>query len=366
MRDGKLVIDAVGHTYDFAADNRRDDVPEEALAQFIAWLWGWGHEALESQAPGYGLTLEEFKGGWTTEELLELFFVESDVDVVAMHTVDFFNLFKRGANPWEQTLALKAAAPDRILLYAACDPLADRGAELERMSRRVEEGADAFEYYPVNGMADARGRPLSYGLGEESVLSFIEHQRSLGIDHVAIHKAVPTVPGSNAQDRPDDVTEAAAVFPDMTFEVVHSGWAFLDDCVMQMHLNANIYANLESTANTAVRMPRRFAKAVGELVMAAPDRVLFGTGAPLGHPQPIIEAIESFSMPEDLLLEGLPSSRAEIKAGILGGNFARMFGLDPAGIAAKVGDDEFARRRREYLEDPQPWRSKRQRVAAAA
>jgi hypothetical protein len=30
-----------------------------------------------------------------------------------MNTVNFFDLFKRGANPCEQSLALKQAAPDR-------------------------------------------------------------------------------------------------------------------------------------------------------------------------------------------------------------------------------------------------------------
>lgn len=366
MRDDKIVIDGVGHTYDMAADNRRDHVPVEAFDHFTAWLYGWGHEAMESLEPGYMLSFEEFRGGWTTEELLRLFFIESDIDVIAMHSVNFFDLFKRGANPWEQSLALKAAAPDRILLYAACDPLADRGAEMERMAQRVEEGAEAFKYYPVNGLKDARGRPIAYDFGDESVFSFFEHQRNLGIKHVAVHKAVPTSPGSIEQDRPDDVTAAAAAFPDMTFEVVHSGWAFLEDCAMQLHLNHNIYANLECTANTAVRMPRRFARSVGPLVAAAPDRVLFGTGAPLGHPQPIIEAIEAFEMPQDLVEEGLPEFTDEIKEGLFGSNFARMFGLDADEIREKTRDDEFARQRKQYLEDPDPWQPKRERIAAAA
>jgi predicted TIM-barrel fold metal-dependent hydrolase len=365
MRNGRIVIDAVGHTYDLADDNRREHVPREALDHFIGWLYGWGHAAMEREDGGYLLTLEEFRGGWTTEELLRMFFVESDVDIVAMHSVNFFDLFERGANPWPQSLALKAAAPDRVLLYAACDPLGERGREMELMAKHVEEGADAFKFYPVNGLRDYLGKPLMYSFADESVFPLFEHARTLGIKHVAVHKAVPTSPGSNVQDRPDDVTAAAAAFPDMTFEVVHSGWAFLEDCAMQLHLNANIYANLECTANTAVRMPRRFAKSVGPLVQAAPDRVLFATGAPLAHPQPIIEAIEAFKMPDDLLDEGLPEFTDEIKADLLGGNMARMFGLDAAEVLAKVGDDELARRRKEYLENPEPWKLKRERIGTA-
>jgi predicted TIM-barrel fold metal-dependent hydrolase len=367
MRNGKIIIDAVGHTYDLSDDNRREHIPVEALDHFIAWLYGWGHAAMESTKPGYMLSLDEFRGGWTTEELVRLFFVESDVDIVAMHSVDFFDLFKRGANPWEQSLALKQAAPDRVLLYASCNPLTDRGAEFERMAQRAAEGTDAFKFYPVNGLRNPRGAPISYSFADEDVFSFFEHANNLGVKHIAVHKAVPTSPGSVEQDRPDDVTAAAAAFPDMTFEVVHSGWAFLEDCAMQMHLNANIYANLECTANTAVRMPRRFAKSVGALIAAAPDRVLFGTGAPLGHPQPIIEAIEAFEMPEDLLEEGLPEFTDEIKAGLLGENMARMHGLDIEEIKQRATADEFARRRQEYLKGaPSPWQLKRERVGSAA
>jgi hypothetical protein len=365
MRNGKIVIDGVGHVYDLADDNRRPEVPKPAYDWFIGWLYKMGHEGLESKDGGYLLTREQFTGGWTTDELVRLFFVESDVDLIAMHEVNFFNIFVRGGNPWDQCLAVKQAAPHRTLMYAACDPLSDRGAQFELMAERAEGGVDGFKFYPVSGFADYHHRPLSYRFDDESIFPYFEHARSLGVKHLAVHKALPAAHGSNAHDHPDDVTGAAAAFPDMTFEVVHSGWTFIDDCAIQLALNLNIYANLECTANTAVRMPRRFAKAVGALVHEAPDRVLFGTGAPLGHPQPIIEAIEAFQMPEDLLEEGLPEFTDEIKAGLLGENFARMHGLDVAKIKQDVADDEFAARRREYLNDPDPWQPKKDRVAGA-
>jgi hypothetical protein len=355
----------VGHTYDFSDDNRLDHVPVEAYDGFIHWLYTYGHTPLESQAGAYMLSLEEFRGGWTTDELLDVFFVESDVDMVAMHAVNFFDLFERGANPWPQCVAVKQAAPDRVLLYAAVDPLADRGAEMAKMTERAAEGIDGFKFYPVNGLVDFHNVPLSYSFADERIFPFFAHARSLGINHIAVHKALPTAPGPHQQDRPDDVSTAAAAFPDMTFEVVHSGWAFLDDCAFQLQMNPNIYANLETTANTAARMPRRFLKAVGTLLAAAPKQVLFGTGAPLGHPQPIIEAIGDLSMPDDLLEEGLPQLTDEIKADVFGGNMLRMHGLDPDQISAKLAGDEFAARRKDYLRDPQPWRAKRERVTAA-
>ena len=181
MWNGNLVVDAVGHTYDFTADNRRPNVPIEAYDAFIAWLYGYGHVPLESKKDGYLLSLEEFRGGWTTEELLTMFFVESDVDMVAMHAVNFFDLFERGANPWLQCVAVKQAAPKRVLLYPAVDPLSNRGEEMEKMAQRAEGGIDGFKFYPVNGLTDYNNASLSYSFADEKIFPFFAHARSLGV-----------------------------------------------------------------------------------------------------------------------------------------------------------------------------------------
>lgn len=367
MHNDHVVIDAVGHTYDFTPDNRKEGVPVELYDGFITWLYGYGHAPMERTTDGYLLEREEWANGWTTEELLRMFFVESDVDVVAMHAVNFYNLFERGANPWPQCQAVKAAAPERVLLYAAVDPLADRAREFEHMAAAAESGIDGFKFYPVSGLVDEKNHAVSYLFSDDDVQEYFAYARKLGINHLAIHKAMPTGPGPNEHDKPQDVQAAAATFPDMTFEVVHSGWAFLEDCAAQLTMNANIYANLETTANAIVRMPRRFARAVGTLLAEAPDRVLFGSGAPLTHPQPIVEAIANFEMPEDLVQEGLPEFTEEVKGKLLGGNMAAMHGLDLEAIKERSRTDEFAARRREYLEGPpQPWALKRERVKVPA
>ena len=355
----------MGHTYDFSDDNRAD-VPQQAYDAFIRGLYRTGHVPFEALEGGYPLSLEEFRGGWSTEELLRLFFVESDVDMVAMHAVNFFNLFRRGANPWPQCVAMKQAAPHRVLLYAPVDPLSPREQVFDLMAEHASQGIDGFKFYPVNGLLDEKGIPLSYSFADDEILPFFEHARSLGIRHLAVHKAVATAPGPHQQDRPDDVSYAAVAFPDMTFEVVHSGWAFLEDCAFQLQLNRNIYANLESTANTARRMPRRFLKAVGALLEAGPRQVLFGTGAPLGHPQPIIEAISAISMTDDLVQEGLPELTDQVKANLFGGNMARLHGLDPDAVLARCAADEFTALRQEYLLDPRPWQLKRDRIGETA
>lgn len=365
MYDNYFVIDGVGHSYDTRADNRKDGLPLEAYEGHISWLHSYGHAPLESLEPGYLLTRDEWAEGWTNDELLTMWFVESDLDMVVVHDVNFYNYFKRGANPWPQSLELKRAAPDRVQLYAAVDPLADRSAQLEHMAEAAEAGVCGFKFYPVSGLTDEKNHAIAYSFGDENIQEYFEYARSLGINHIGIHKAMPTAVGPNAQDRPNDVNDAAATFPDITFEVVHSGWAFLEDCAAQLAMNPNIFANLELTANTAVRMPRRFARAVGALLAEAPDQVIFATGAPLTHPQPVIEAIAAFSMPEDLLQEGFPELTPEIKANLFGGTWARIHGLDIEQRKAQLQDDEFARARAEYRAgDPNPFALKRARMAS--
>ena len=71
-------------------------------------------------------------------------------------------------------------------------------------------------------------------------------------------------------------------------------------------------------------------------------------------------------MPEDLLEEGLPELTDEVKADLLGGNMARMLGLDVDELKKTFAEDEFSARRAEYRNgDPTPWSLKRARIAGA-
>jgi hypothetical protein len=100
------------------------------------------------------------------------------------------------------------------------------------------------------------------------------------------------------------------------------------------------------------------------LLAVAPDRVLFGSGAPLTHPQPIIEAIADFKMPADLVDEGLPEFTDEVKANLLGLNMARLHNIDVAAVQSTIQDDTWSEARRlNEADGPSPWARKRQRIA---
>jgi hypothetical protein len=57
----------------------------------------------------------------------------------------------------------------------------------------------------------------------------------------------------------------------------------------------------------------------------------------------------NFELPEDLKEEYGVDLTPEIKAQIVGGNIARLYGIDVPAKLEAIKDDEFARRRSEYL-----------------
>jgi hypothetical protein len=67
----------------------------------------------------------------------------------------------------------------------------------------------------------------------------------------------------------------------------------------------------------------------------------------------VLDAFANFAMPADMIEgDGYPEVTPAMKADILGGNYARVHGLDLPAIAAAIGDDEVSRRRRDGLAPP--------------
>ena len=268
MWQDSIVIEGVGHSFDFSPSNCSDLCSPEIFASFAEEDWKGNTKVLESLAPGFQKSLDEVKTAWSAEETAQLYFEESDVDIIAYHEVVLGGIFKRGLSPWQQGAELKQANPDRVVLYAYVDPL-NGPSELEHMEARYATGlVDGFKFYPTNGVFDpVTGLPqVAFYDDRELVYPYFEKAQQLGVNQIAVHKAMPVGPGRLDKDRVEDVSVAAAAFPDLTFEVVHSGWAFLEECIMQLQLAPNVYANLECTANIGVRQPRRLAEILGRFL----------------------------------------------------------------------------------------------------
>ena len=108
----------------------------------------------------------------------------------------------------------------------------------------------------------------------------------------------------------------------------------------------NVAVNLEGTSLYVINMPRKFAEILGTLLAAgAADRIIWGTGGPVGHPRPLIEAFWNFEMPVDLVEGyGYPPLTEDVKRAILGENVVRILGIDLDEMRQRAARDEFADR----------------------
>ena len=154
---------------------------------------------------------------------------------------------------------------------------------------------------------------------------------------------------SSTAFRPGDVDYAAIDFPDLNFEIVHGGYAFLEETCHQIARFENVYVNLEVTAQLLPKHPRKFARIIGELMLArGSECILWGTGCSFTHARPLIEDFIAFEMPEDMVEgDGYAPVTDEDKANILGLNFARLHGLDVDALREQVAADDIEQRKRE-------------------
>jgi predicted TIM-barrel fold metal-dependent hydrolase len=148
--------------------------------------------------------------------------------------------------------------------------------------------------------------------------------------------------------RMDDIDAAAAAFPDLQFEVVHGGFAFIEETAFQLARFSNVWVNLETTANLAVAKPAVFERVmaglIGQAGEGALDRIVWASGASVLHPEPPLQWFwERFQFSHEMReREGLPEITEQIKRNILGLNYLRMHGLDAEALAQNIEGDEFA------------------------
>ncbi len=342
-----IVADAVIHAYDLTEANRGPAATEEEFAVIRMSIIGIHH--LWSD-PAYVCPFEAYTGPWDAESLTSVVFLESDTDLAVYHDVALTPVLRNGGTPIAVGAEMARALPGRVLLYGGVDATGGPRA-IEQMDRLVEEyGVVGFKFYPVTGVFDEdTGKAEGVLMDDhERMYPLLRHAQEIGVRHIAVHKSVPfrrepIDPYMNV----NDVDAAAVAFPGLTFEIVHSGFAFLEETAMQLGRHPNIYANLEISMNLIVRWPRRFARILGSLLqMGGPQKILYGTGCMLTHTQPIIEAFRRFQMPRDLVDgEGFPEVDDGIKEMILGGNLLALHGIDETELRKTIDGDEIAKAR---------------------
>src|SRR4051794_6420927 len=220
MLDEALVIDAVAHSPNFAADNCRNRSAHELIALIKNLHLQWNPE-------GFRLAEEDFLVDVDVETVARTLFLESPTDMTVHHHLPLYSWFYDGNVSHEKNVKIARRWPHRIISYLGVDPTTGAAACIESVERQMEDlpNAVGIKFYP-HQVEPWR----TFRLDEEDRLFPIyERALELGIKTIAVHKASPLGPVPMNPYRVDDVEGAAYAFPGLSFEIIHSGLAFLDE-----------------------------------------------------------------------------------------------------------------------------------------
>lgn len=346
-----FVIDAVVHGYDYSDENMRPDAGTVGSLMATFTYNGFHRAWSPRNEPKWILDEYRFRHATDPDLLGKALFAESWTDVAIYHEVPIWGMFFNGPSPLSVGRAMRERWPGRVLLYGATSPW--EPDPLGRIERLVEEdGIVGLKLYPMDIIA---GEERAYRMDDPTIaFPIYEKARELGIKSVAIHKAIPLGPVLIPPFRPDDIEQAALAFPDLNFEIVHGGFAFLEETAFQLARFMNVSINLEGTSGFLCNAPRKFAEILGTFLAAGggADRIIWSSGTMNLHPQPFLEAFWNFQIPEDMVEGyGIPQLTQEMKRQILGGNIARILGLDIEDLKRQFAGDEFSGKR----ELAEPW-----------
>jgi len=344
-----VVVDAVAHAYNWTEENSASDWS----AAFSAA--GYGLHCLVSPEDEHRLSEQEFIADWHPDTLEKVFFEESDVDVIAYHSTPLHDYYKDGLVALDKGVRMRERHPNRVVLYGQINPLEGSKA-IDLMEDYVNEmGITALKLYPARYH---RGRTIPERLDDPKTgIPLVERALDLGIRSIAVHKAIPFGPTRSSHYQTDDVDEVAAMFPEMNFEIVHGGFAFTEEAAFLLGRFPNVWVNLEVTNSLIINNPRRFAEVIGTfLYWGGADRLMFASGCSFVHPQPIIDALLKFEMPEDLMKGyGYPEFTQEIKHKILGENWCRLHGINVPELKENLRTDTVGQQRAAQSGHAKPW-----------
>jgi len=333
MIEDVFVVDATIHGWSVMPENR----VQPYTGSVVKLLYFWATEQLHPRGDlAYQLTPDQFErmAEYHPQLIESLMFAESDVDVAVYQGVPLYGLFRDGSSPISIAEKVREKLPHRMFIYGDVSPW--RAGALQRIDELVDgHGVIGLKFYPLD-LVEGELRPVRLD-DEKKLFPLIERARAKGLKVIAIHKAIPLPPATIDRFDVDDIGPAARAFPDMTFEIVHGGFAFNREVAGLLERHQNVTVNLEGAPCYALNYPARFADMMAPLLASgAHDRIFFSTGAPVMHPQPFVEAFWRFEMPK-----GYPPLTPEIKKRILGENFARQHHWDIDSMKQACRGDQY-------------------------
>jgi predicted TIM-barrel fold metal-dependent hydrolase len=275
-----------------------------------------------------------------TQHWLDLVFARSDTTMAVLSAVPIIG--EPDPLSAEVMDAARRAADElcgdgRVLVQGHAQPnVGELEAALDAMRAEAERyDLAAWKAYTHAGPAWA----LDDDIGE----AFLGLVEEIGPPIVCVHKGL----GGD----PADMGPAAAAHPTIDFVAYHSGhevgvregpWtpgspnAGVDRLLESVRgagilAGGNVYAELGTTWRNLMGDPDQAAHLLGKLIAAlGPGNVLWGTDSIwYGSPQDQIEAFRAFEITAEAQERfGYAPLTSEVKAGILAGNAARLYGID--------------------------------------
>ena len=263
MLNGMIVADATAHCYNWST--RHMASTESPAIRDSAY----GFHQLLTRDPGLQLTKDEFARNWQIDEVAGTVYLEAGVDLIAYHGTPIHDYWHDGHSATDKGYELKRRFPGRALAYAAFNPFVlDSVSQIyDAVDAAAEVGADGLKFYAARYDG---GRTFPQRLDDEKyAFPAIERALERGIRVVATHKALPVGPVHYEPYGVSDLPLACAAFPQMAFEIVHAGMAFVEETAFLAASHPNCYFNLETSFATIRPAPRRFAEFLGALLAAA-------------------------------------------------------------------------------------------------
>jgi uncharacterized protein len=328
-----FTIDGVCHPYNFAKENlngRFGRIFNDVMHSFHPLV----------NPPGRAMSRQEWERDWQPQEFIETMLLESWTDMCAVHSTPIYDAYGDGLVSNEKGAWLKERYPDRVIWYTCADLFDDRGKVLRMLEENFARGADGVKLYPsryVEGFTESWRMD-----SRETAFPVFELAQRHGVRNIAVHKALPIGPISSEGMLVDDISAAANCFPDLNFQIVHAGFMFVEETSMLLRNHPNIYATMEASMLFAILDPPHQVKLFSEFFAAGGfEKVIFASAAVNPHPQVVLDALAAFQMPE-----GSPFQLNEHTRGlIMGGNLARLHGIDIEARRKLLADDEFERQR---------------------
>jgi hypothetical protein len=334
--DDVFVADAVSHAYNFAPSNYAVEKDAQMVVEMSV--------GMDQQfPPEYRRTAASITRDWDAEETANLLFRESQTDFAVFHP-QTIQCFEDGLTAEYKAKDFIESHPSRTAALASVDAIGMDDPQAE-LTRQVEEfdphGVKVYPSYWTD-----KGHQSFTMDDPEHAFPLWEHAVDLGLDVVAVHKAMPIGGVPMEPYKVGDVDEAAASFPDLNFEIVHGGLTFARETGWQLARFDNVYVNLELTGGMAPLAPKTFVRSMRDLLWAggeaAVDQIIWGSGTPQYHPQLLLEAFWEFDFPEMEWWGGTHTITQEHKRKILGENFCEAHNFDIDELQTQIEDDEYS------------------------